>query len=606
MRVVVHNSEELEKSIKHAVPNTEIVLQEEEYYVSEELQIKCDDISIIGAGKGTVIRGTRKLELAGLERKGDMVRIDLGQYGISRLNFAGGPYQDYWEEYDIPKPHLLEQGPPLQLFWKGKRLNHARYPEKGYLHIEKAVGSIGIFREDERIGSAEGIFIPDDCAPFEQEHIENVCLIGYWSEDWASQRHTVLEYNGENGIVRVNEPYHMRGYRDTASYTSDKGGHFYVLNSALGMKSPGDWYVEVEENAIYLIPYEGQTEVEVCVCDNLITAAERKNIRIENLTLCCAQQCAIKIEYCENVVVKDVEAYHLGAWGILTDWCQNARVEGCHIYYTAGGGISSSGGDRFTLTGSNNFVIGNEVHDIAWWHQSYMAAIEMNGVGVVATGNYLHDVPNSAIMYQGNNHIIEKNKLRRTCTESNDAGGIYAGRDFTCRGNIIRYNDIGELYGHDNRGCIGIYFDDGMCTAEVYGNILHDMSYAAIQLAGGRDFDIHDNIFYNCQICMLFDERVNRWQNIYKRICQHLEEVPYQSEVWKTAYPQLYGVLEDEPRLPKNNKFYRNMVVGGHGIIMSVADIEQYLEHWGNQFIEMKGEPIAWYLQDWVKIFSDK
>jgi hypothetical protein len=40
--------------------------------------------------------------------------------------------------------------------------------------------------------------------------------------------------------------------------------------------------------------------------------------------------------------------------------------------------------------------------------------------------------------------------------------------------------------------------------------------------------------------------------------------MPYQQSPWKDRYPELVGMLEDEPEQPKNNRVVRNICVGGH------------------------------------------
>ena len=61
-----------------------------------------------------------------------------------------------------------------------------------------------------------------------------------------------------------------------------------------------------------------------------------------------------------------------------------------------------------------------------------------------------------AIVFGGNEHLIEFNEIHDVCHESNDAGAIYGGRDWTMRGTVIRYNyfhDISGFEGADASAC---------------------------------------------------------------------------------------------------------------------------------------------------------
>jgi hypothetical protein len=45
-----------------------------------------------------------------------------------------------------------------------------------------------------------------------------------------------------------------------------------------------------------------------------------------------------------------------------------------------------------------------------------------------------------AIGLGGNEHLIQGNEIHSVCTDTDDVGAFYMGRDYTCRGNIVRYN----------------------------------------------------------------------------------------------------------------------------------------------------------------------
>ena len=452
----------------------------------------------------------------------------------------------------------------------------------------------------ERWGAAEGLVIPYDKEFFDNEDVKNMLLIGYWSHDWATQRHLIDSYDSETGIIKLNEPYHCFGYRDGGSLSGDVGGKFYVLNALGQVKNPGDWYIDREKNEIYFIPFPDQEYIDVALCENMFEGENSENITIKNINVSRCRKSAFKFTNCNNIHIDGCTVHDMGAWGAILDWCNNSSVSNCTIYNTGGGGIACSGGDRNTLTSSNNVVNNNEIHDISYWHKVCTPAIEMNGVNVIARENNIYDIPHMAVAYQGNNHIIEKNRIRNACYETNDAGAVYAGRDYTCQGTIIRYNYFQDLLGYEGRGCIAIYFDDGMCTAEVYGNVIINMSYVAILVGGGRDFDIHDNYFRDCKMALMLDDRLDRWTSGISRNVKHLDDVPYRSEIWKKAYPNLYNILDDEPSLPKYNKFYNNTVVGGEGIIMNDAKLEQYLERSNNTYTPLSTDTGTYErLADW-------
>ena len=76
-------------------------------------------------------------------------------------------------------------------------------------------------------------------------------------------------------------------------------------------------------------------------------------------------------------------------------------------------------------------------------------AVSLQGVGNRATCNLIDNAPHQAISFGGNEHLIEFNEIHSVCFESNDAGAIYSGRDWTMRGTVIR-NNLLLLFGSQN------------------------------------------------------------------------------------------------------------------------------------------------------------
>ena len=527
---------------------------------------------------GAQLFGTRRIPLVGITPEDGIYKIKLSDCGITDLgSFGLGPYREYWKDHDIPKPTMEEHGPSLELYHGAKKMNLSRYPRRGFSYIKSVVGpTVKNDPHGKPRSRAEGLFIPDDPTPFENNDVSDLLLIGYWNWDWATQRHLVDGYDRATGVVKVNEPYHVFGY------TGDGIGHFFALNVRSELKRPGDWYIDRKGGHIYLIPYKNQKFVDVTVVENMFEATGKSNIKISGISVSRCRRSAFRFDCCDNITLENSTVKNVGAWAVIASGCTNTAVRGFNVSKTGGGGISISGGDRNTLTPSHNLVTGCTVTDVAYWHKMYMAGIEINGVGITVSHNLIHDVVHSAIIWQGNDHVIEHNEISNASYESNDAGAIYAGRDYTCRGTHIRYNSIHDLYGYKKRGCAGIYFDDGLCSAEVYGNTFTNVAQMAILIGGGRDFNVHHNTFNNCAIALTLDDRYFTWSSNAKNL-RHLDEVPYRSDIWRERYPELYTILDGDPKLPEGNRFDHNTVNGGQGVIVSDREgFDAFLSHTGN------------------------
>ena len=117
-------------------------------------------------------------------------------------------------------------------------------------------------------------------------------------------------------------------------------------------------------------------------------------------------------------------------------------------------------------------------------------------------------------MFRGNDHTLEFNEIHHVCLESNDAGAIYAGRDWTMRGTAIRYNYLHHIVGFRGKGCVGVYLDDMFCGTQIHGNLFHQVTRAAF-LGGGRDCTVENNIFIDCRPALHIDARAMNWASYH-------------------------------------------------------------------------------------------
>jgi hypothetical protein len=102
-----------------------------------------------------------------------------------------------------------------------------------------------------------------------------------------------------------------------------------------------------------------------------------------------------------------------------------------------------------------------------------------------ASHNLIHNHPHCPILFWGNDHLIEYNDIHHIALETGDVGAIYTGRDYSFRGNRIRYNYIHET-GGVGMGSMGVYMDDCVSGTEVYGNVFYKVHWAMF-IGGGCD-----------------------------------------------------------------------------------------------------------------------
>lgn len=502
-------------------------------------------------------------------RKGETVRLLAGKRVTNWrkvtdptvLNRLEEAVRDKVWQADLKALGITDFGSPagggLELFFNDEPMTLARYPNEGFMRIADVVEYDGHQIHGIK-GSRVGWFYYEGDRPKRWLGEKDVWLHGYWFWDWSDQRHRLKSIDPERHILEVEPPYHRYGYR--------KGQWFYAYNILAELDSPGEWYLDRETGTLYFYPPSDilKGEAIVSVLPTLLTIKDASHVRWEGFVMEGVRGTVVTVSGGSDVRIVGCVIRNSGGYAVRIDGGTNHSVVSCDIYGMGEGGIILSGGDRKNLTPANHLAENNHIHHYARWHRMYRPAIALNGVGNKARHNFIHDAPHQAIAFSGNDHLIEFNRIERVCLESNDAGAIYSGRDWTWRGTVIRFNLFRDIIGFQGKGCMGVYLDDMLCGTIVFGNIFVRVTRAAF-IGGGRDNIVENNIFVDCEPAVHVDARAMGWarDHVGTTMMERLKAVPYQQPPWSERYPQLVNILDDEPAAPKGNIVRRNICIGG-------------------------------------------
>ncbi len=445
----------------------------------------------------------------------------------------------------------------LALFFEDKPMTLARWPNEGFVKITGLVEPDTVNVRGTK-GSKAGKFMYEGDRPKRWTHENDMWVHGYWFWDWSDQRQQVESIDTEECIISLVPPYHSYGYRI--------GQWFYGMNILAELDAPGEWYLDRERGMLYFWPPSpiDQGRAVVSVSDTLAELTDVAHVAIEGVTFEVSRATAVVMQGCANTAITGCVLRNLGTTAVKIEGGRNNRIVSCDIYGTGSGGIAVRGGKRRSLTPGGHVVDNNHIHHYGRWNRMYTPAIAINGVGNRASHNLIHNAPHMAISFGGNNHTIEFNDIHNVCLESNDAGAIYAGRDWTMRGTVIRHNYLHNITGFQGRGCVGVYLDDMFCGTTIYGNVFYRVTRAAF-IGGGRDCSIENNLFVDCRPSLHIDARALSWAgyHVNTTMTQRLKAMPTTSTLWKKHYPKLVTILEDEPAAPKGNVIARNISYGG-------------------------------------------
>jgi hypothetical protein len=453
-------------------------------------------------------------------------------------------------------------GGGLELFFDGKPMKLARWPNEGFTKILEVLGNTPV---DVRgtTGCVEGIFTYEGNRPARWVGENDPWVHGYWFWDWSDQRQKVKTLDLSKHTIELAPPYHGYGYR--------KGQWYYAYNLLSEIDEPGEWYLDRERGVLYFWPPSSPNDRQamVSLLPTLVTLENVSHLTLRGFTFEAARSAALTISGGISNRVVACTIRNVGGSALNVSGGSGHGVIGCDIYQCGAGGISLAGGDRKTLSPAGHYADNNHIHHYGRWQPMYSAGISLSGVGLRATHNLLDNAPHQAIGFSGNDHLIEFNEIHSVCFESNDAGAIYAGRDWTMRGTVIRHNYLHDITGFENRGCVGVYLDDMFGGTEISGNLFYRVTRAAF-IGGGRDCRIENNIFVDCSPSIHVDARALGWAKYHADgwLKEALEQgtlsgTRFREPPFSVRYPKLVDILLKEPEAPAGNVIARNICVGG-------------------------------------------
>ncbi|MDX9866302.1 MAG: right-handed parallel beta-helix repeat-containing protein [Kiritimatiellia bacterium] len=479
---------------------------------------------------------------------GHVVRADLRALGVTEYGKPSGGWSS-------------PSGDNAELFFNDRPMRIARWPNGGFVRIADVTPDKPVDVRGTK-GSKAPAFHYDPEAlgsrPQRWQSESDLWAHGWWFWDWAEERHPVAAIDTERRLITLREPpVHSYGYR--------KGQWWYVFNALCELDEPGEYYIDRANGALYFWPpAPAETaQASISVTRTLIAMSNTSHVTWRGILFETARDTPITLAGGAGNRIVGCVLRNCGGYAVSILGGRDNGVAGCDIYETGAGGVILEGGDRKTLTPASNFVDNCHIHHYSRWNRILKPAVNLSGCGNRITHNLIDNAPHKAILFSGNDHLIEYNEIHSVVYEANDAGAIYGGYNWTMRGNVIRYNYFHHIQGFEGRGCMGIYLDDMFSSATIHHNLFHKVCRAAF-IGGGRDTVVSNNLFVACNPAVHVDARGLGWASgAYDTLAKRLNEMPFRTEPWRSRYPQLLTLLEDEPMTPKGNLITGNLCAGG-------------------------------------------
>ena len=499
--------------------------------------------------------------------------------------------------------------PGLELFIDGTPRHLARWPNKGSVPIGKVLDPGSIPRNGD-FSERGGTFTYAFDRPAHWALANDIWLSGLFGVGYADDTIKVAKIDTEKQTIAMAQA-HMYGIRSGKEWLS-----YYALNLLEEIDEPGEMYLDRSSGRLYVYPTKplDQAEIAVSMLEQPMLCLEGvSHVTLRDLTFEVSRGMGCYIErgtrntiggctfrnlgsvaVCIGKGTQPLEVYahqgtsppasrQLGSWHehiyenptFNREGGTGHRIIGCDISNTGAGGVSLGGGDRVSLTPANNVVENCHIHHFNRLDRSYKGAVNIDGCGNQIRHSLIHDGPNNAIYLHGNDHLIEQNEIHSTCTDADDMGAFYMGRDPSERGNVIRWN----FWHHNGSPLSGrhcdIYFDDGSSGVTVHGNVFYGArGWASVFVHAGIYHKITNNIFVDCNRGVRFGMwGAKKWHDwlrrgiVKDRLTTH---VPIDQSPYRERYPDLVGILEEEYPLD-SNIVQRNVLVGCDQVVRGSA-----------------------------------
>jgi hypothetical protein len=506
--------------------------------------------------------------------KGKVVQLNLRSLGIT--NFGEMKSRGFGRPVAVAH---------CELFFGGKPMTLARWPNEG--EFTQIAGYPATQRDEHggQLGAlTNGFTYPGD-RPRRWQDTSDLWAHGYWAYDWANSYEKVASLNVELRLVKTAPPYGHYGFR--------KDQRVYFLNVLEELDQPGEWFLDRKAGVLYFWPpvdveslnrstveparlhsrFNDSTvqrfnETLLSLLDQpFLKLTGVSNVTFRGLILEATRATAVEIHRGGSNRVSACLFRNIGNSSVVVEGGFGHGVIACDFENIGDGGVSLTGGDRQTLTPGGHFVENCHFQHLGRWSKCYVPAIHLQGVGLRASHNLIHDHPHCAILFWGNEHLIEFNEIHHIALETGDVGAIYTGRDWTFRGNRIRHNFIHHT-GGVGMGSMGVYMDDCVSGTEVFGNIFYKVHWAMF-IGGGRDHRVENNLFVDCDPAVRMDgrglDKSPVWFNmVYDTMRKRLAEVP--QPLYRERYPAInaldryYATTNGVP--PEGNIIARNVCVG--------------------------------------------
>jgi hypothetical protein len=443
---IQHARDAVRKLIKTDL-NTDVVvlIRSGAYYLNESLTFGPED------------SGTEEHSITYMAYPGETVSV-VGGIEIKEWKHNKGEIQ----EASIP-----EGVTPKQVFENGMRLNLARTPDEGYLHLEKPVSG----KEGTDFIYREGDLQPDDW------DVSDASVFIWPQYDWFSTTAPIDSIDPKNHIIKLK--------RSVGQMTS--GNRYYIQNVLSLLDKPGECQISLKDHKIYAWAHKENQTMVISTVDNVIRIQGSdqivKNLHFEDLDLSISNGDVVNIIGAENCSFRFCKIENGYSYGVsINGYAQHINIYGNLIRFNGNHGVSLEGlAPGQADVNKYNVIENNHIHHCGRLvGHGYGVNISQSGYNKIIH-NHIHNMPRYGTTIKGVRYQVLREQVKGVTWENR--------HDFLhSRHNLIAYNDIHNV--NEDSQDTGAMESWGPGRDNVYDhNLIHDVGNNELNLQMGIYLD---------------------------------------------------------------------------------------------------------------------
>lgn len=403
-----------------------------------------------------------------------------------------------------------------QLFVEGQRRPRSRLPQQGYFHLRGAT-------VDPRVSGYEA----GELRQFHNLADVDVTILHFWVD---SHPH-IAELDETNHTVTFDRDAAFGGLLDERKAGDTR---YFLENVREGLLSPGQWYLDRPEGALYYLPLPGENPATLTVVapvlEQLVLLRGTAEAPVHDVHLV-----GLRLHHTEWNYAPDCGGSNQAAWrvpgAVAFAFAEDCSLRCTEVSQIANYAVEIGEGCRAVT------VVANRLHDLGAGGVKVGSALAPQGEVATAPSGF-HFISDNLITEGGRRYpsavgvwvghsgdnIVTHNRIYDFFYTGISVGWIWGFKYSAARRNLIAHNhiekigqgvlsDMGGIYSlgvspgtrichnhiHDvhcyGYGGSGIYPDEGTSFVLYEDNVVHDVDSGTLHMNYGRDDVFRNNLF---------------------------------------------------------------------------------------------------------------